>query len=153
MSRASRPLLVGLALTSVLGLAACGDKSLSKADYIAKVDPICKKYNDQLDKVPAPKDESDRKGLADYLNKGADIEDQQIKEIDDVGRPKEGKAQVDDFLNRQKTLTGQLRDYASAVNSGDDNKAQQIQTSADQASTKLDSDLKAFGFKVCGEES
>ena len=151
MSRASRPLLVALALTSVLGVAACGDKKLSKADYIAKVDPICKKYSDQSNAIPEPKT-TDNTALSGYYVQLADLADKQTKEIDDVGRPKEGKAQIDDLLKRQQDQIGQLRQLADALKANDQAKANQIGTAAEPEGNKIDSDLKAFGFKVCGSE-
>lgn len=152
MSRASRPLLIALALTTTVGLTACGDKKLSKADYIAKVDPICAKYKDQSDKIPEPKSDNDNAAVATYLTQIADLADKQTKEIDDVGRPKEGKSQIDDLLNRQRNEVTQIRAAADALKANDPAKANHIANDQQPTDDKIKSDLKAFGFKTCGSE-
>ena len=153
MPRATRTGVAVLALTAITGLAGCGSSDLSKPDYIAKVDPICAKYTAESDKIPAPTNVNDRNALANYYSQIADLADKQTKEIDGVGRPKEGKAQINDLLNQQRAQIDKLRQLATAVRNNDEAKANEIGTAAEPEDKKITDELKAFGFKTCGSQA
>jgi hypothetical protein len=145
----ARPLVAALALSSVLGLAACGSSGIPKAEYIGKVDPICAKYKGEANKITPPQT-GDPAALGTYYSQLADLADRQTNEIDGVGRPKEGKAQIEDLLKRQRNQISQLRQLGDAIKANDETKANQIGSAADPEGKKIDADLKAFGFKTCG---
>ncbi|HSP37803.1 MAG TPA: hypothetical protein VLR26_08620 [Frankiaceae bacterium] len=147
-----RPIVAAIALFSILGLAACGSSDLPKDKYIAKVDPICAKYQQESKKIPEPQNVSDRPALASYYNQIADLADKQTKEIDGVGRPKDGKAQIDSLLSRQRSQIDKIRQLATAIQNNDEAKANQIGTDAEPVDKQITTDLKAFGFKTCGSE-
>jgi len=149
MSRATSRALPALALTALFGLSACGGSDLSKADYIAKVDPICEKYSAEAEKIPTPQGEEPT-GLAAYYDQIASLADRQVQEIDDAGRPKEGKQQIDELLKRQRTQIDQIRQLRAAIKANDQPKATQINAAAEPESNRIQSDLKAFGFTKCG---
>jgi hypothetical protein len=148
---ASRRALPALALAAIglIGLGACGGSDLSKADYIAKVDPICAKYQAEADAVKPPTSE-EGPALAGYYDQVAAVADRQVKEIDDAGRPKDGKKQIEDVLVRQRAQIEQIRQLSAALRAGDQPKAAQISAAAQPESDRIQSDLKAFGFTKCG---
>jgi hypothetical protein len=148
-----RPAVAVLTLSAFIGLAGCGGSHLSRSDYIAKVDPICAKYKAESQKLPEPTDPNDRNALAGYYDQLGALADKQTKEINDVGRPKEGKAQIDDLLKRQRAQIDRLRQLSAAVRANDEAKANQIGTDAQPAGKAIGDDFKAFGFKVCGGSS
>jgi hypothetical protein len=150
MSR-SRRVLPALALATIglTGLIACGGSDLSKPDYIAKVDPICAKFQAEADAVKPPTSEEGA-ALAGYYDQIAGVADRQVKEIDDAGRPKEGKKQIDDILKRQQAQIDQIRQLSAALRANDQPKAEQISAAAQPESDKIQADLKAFGFTKCG---
>jgi hypothetical protein len=142
--------LSALTLTVALtGLAGCGGGGPSKAEYIAQVDPICAKYQTEAERVTPPTSQEGA-ALASYYDQIAGVADRQVSEIDGIDRPKEGKAQMDDLLKRQRAQINQIRQLSAALRANDQPKASQISAAAEPDSDKIQSDLKAFGFTKCG---
>lgn len=100
-------LTLSFVVAAVGGLAACGDKAPSKADYMADADPICKRGNDAAALFTTP---SDPPAMKEYATKLADNTTRTVDALDKLKQPKgaEGTA-VKEFLKAMRDAAGSAR--------------------------------------------
>lgn len=164
MSRARRPLLIALALTSTLSFAACGGssssgssapakKTIAKADYITQGDAICKDLDTKLQALTPPTSETDGKSIANYLRQGAQLTEDGVNRLDALGRPDTDAPLIDSIIAEQRDTVTKARAAAGVFDSGDVKGGNAQLQAIDSTSSKTNADSKQFGFKVCGQES
>lgn len=146
MNRRAASLLIVLSLPA---LAACGDNAPSKADFVAKADPICKTGNEASSAFTTP---TDIPGLRDFGTKLADNVDKTTKQLEELDFPKGEDG------NGAKSMVKAMRDGGTAArNIGpavDKENFTEIETTARaavDAFKKADSDARAFGSAECGK--
>lgn len=152
----TRPVLP-LLLTALAGsalLAGCGGSDgLSKSDYVAKAEALCKKANDDIDALTTP---SDLTEIGPFLDKLITTADQTTDELVALDPPSDDKADLDGkFLDPLKKQVEQGRTWAAdikaAATANDQAKIAQL---LGNAPTMAEADLgwmKTYGFKECVE--
>lgn len=104
------PALAIAALTLVL--AACGgDEGLSKKDLAAKANAICKKSQDEVEKVKRPTEAElqDADKASAFFDKIAPIADQQVKDLKDLSPADSVKADWNDFIAKEDAANDLLQ--------------------------------------------
>jgi len=139
-------------LVPVVLVAACGGgSSLSKSDYVAKAEAICKDANDKFKALPRP---SDPKGFETYVNDTLQIADDATKELKDLDPPSADKKDLEtkvlEPLSSQITEGRKFLDKVKkAVASNDQAELGKLLSNPPQGK---DADLdwmKSYGFKSC----
>ena len=130
----------------LLVVAGCGG-GLSKDEFVAKGDAICKRVNARIAKQPDPQSASDLKGLAQRTSK---IYDPAIDDMEALDPPSELESDFKKFvasLKRQRDLTEQIGDAAGA---GDTAKIQKAGADAQKVQQDYRRLTGKIGFKECG---
>ena len=130
----------------LLVVAGCGG-GLSKDEFVAKGDAICKRVNARIAKQPDPQSASDLKGLAQRTSK---IYDPAIDDMEALEPPSELESDFENFLaslKRQRNLTKKIGEAAAE---GDTAKVQQIGADAQSAQEEYRRITGKIGFKQCG---
>ena len=138
-----------LALVAVVA-SGCGEKALSKGEFIAKADAICKKYDRKLEALPDPKSIKDIGGLAD---KAIPIVDNGINELDDLKPPDDLKDQVDHWLDLNKQNLDDFKKLRDAAKDGDAAKTQTLASQISDHEQQTDAAARKIGLKECGSSS
>jgi hypothetical protein len=97
-----RLLVVALAVTLVAGCGGGGSKRLSKTEYAAKADAICRKFNS------ASQASSSSSGLARVAGKLTRLLDQSVKDLRNLKPPADEQATADRWLDRLEAIRGDL---------------------------------------------
>lgn len=161
-----RNVFVAVLGTAALVVAGCGDddnksdsssgdsKPLTKTEYIAKADAICrdvdqatKKYSDQLDKLEGS---NDLTKLAPILEGGFTEERKGRARLGALKAPSEDKAALDAyFASADKTLeVGAQLEQATKAN--DRAKAQKLIRDNEGIDDRQKALTRQYGFKACG---
>jgi hypothetical protein len=121
---------------------------LSKADYAAKADAICRKYNKRTEAIGNPKTLSD---LAKSLDRAVPLLNNVIAELRALQPPKSEQHTVDRWLAQSEVLKHdfqEMRDKAKAK----DTKGLQSAFERASGDVKHGNDLaKKLGLKVCSQ--
>lgn len=158
-----RKRLVAVLGTAALVAAGCGDddkesgsasESLTKAEYIAKADGICREVNTATkpfeDKLDALNEDSDVSELAPILEGGLAEERKGRDRLRELPAPSEDKATLDDYyVTADKTLDlgAQLEDAAEA---SDEAKVKQLVDDNEDLDPEQKRLARQYGFKFCG---
>lgn len=145
---------LGWMMVAVLGglpvATACGsDSGLSKKEFIARGDAICKRLSDRSDKVAEPTDE---KGIDDYLGKVLDLADQARADLAELDPPKDGESVQDALLASLDGTIDKARDAQAAAAKGDMDAVQKALEDAGKAAVKADKAARSYGFNECADE-
>lgn len=142
-----------LALLAVLVVAGCGSgesKELTKADFTAKANAICKQLSADLDQIagePASLPE-----LAPVLDQGLDVLEQGIDDLRALNAPAALDAKVEHWIEQLEIsakLLGHARDAARDGNQGRVGVALQA---GDEANTDANNEARALGLADCAAE-
>ena len=98
-----RLIVVALAVTLVAGCGG-GGKRLSKTEYAAQADAICRKYN-SLSQISNPKSLSD---VARAVDKLTPLLDKSIKDLRKLKPPKDEQATADRWLDKVQAIRDDL---------------------------------------------
>jgi hypothetical protein len=145
-----RRLLLLPTLLLAVAAAGCGDKALSKSEYVAKADAICAKYDKRLEALPNPKSIKDIGALAD---KAIPIVDAGIGELKDLKPPDGVKSQVDHWLELNERELADFKSLRDAAKKGDASKTQSIATDISSQEKQADEAAQRIGLKECGRPS
>lgn len=147
----SRVLLAGFV---VLGLAACGDNTPTKADFIAEGDAVCRKGDAKMDP------------LFEELFSGGGPDPEKLEELlPKIGRelravsrdlgelegPADGEKVVADSLKDMNKGIASIDAAAKEAATGNENAGETLFAGFENFE-KADEKARAYGFKVCGSE-
>jgi hypothetical protein len=144
---------LGLCLTAAIVAAGCGSSgsdnststvSLSKAEWIAKADAICKAGNTTTNAAAKQKFGNQRPSAADIQQFTADTVlpniAQEIDQIKALGTPSEQGAQADAVVNSAESSVNAAKANPSLLNQ---------KNGPFEQTNKL---AQAYGMKVCGQD-
>jgi hypothetical protein len=143
------------ALVSVLTLAAlaagCGGGGdgdpLSQAEFVAKADAICQKYEAKLDALGQPQNEGE---LAAFADKAIPIAKDGREELGDLTPPENQQETYDRWLEQGDRAIEVVEDLRDAAKDGDTAEIQRIAQEAEQADQESNRLAAQLGFKECG---
>jgi hypothetical protein len=153
--RIRRALFAASAILLVAATPACSGSSnentVTKAEYGTKANRICDEHSAQTQKIPQPTDASDTNAAAEYLNRTADIQADQVAELRKLERPAGDDDELAAIFDRTDEIVEQQRTAARAL--------QQRKPEAQQLLAALAKDIRAdnvgydgYGMKRCGSE-
>ena len=142
-----------LALLVVLLLAACGgggsSSRLSKAEFDAKANAICDKYQKKINAVPQP---SGAKDIVSYIDKVLPILKEGTGKLDDLEPPKDLEATVNEWRSIQHQEVDEARKLRAAAAKGDLPEVTKVAQDA-SAIDKRGNDLaKQIGAPTCAQD-
>jgi hypothetical protein len=141
--------LAALAVVAALaaGCGGGGGDRLTKEDYIAKADAICKSANEKLDALPAPESLEDVASLADDA---IAIQEDALSQLRDLKPPEADEARLNeayDLLGQQVEIGRQI---AQAAKDGDEAKVQELLGQIDPVNEQADQIAQDYGLAECG---
>jgi len=144
-----RALTVFLLSVGLAGLAACGKGAPSKADYLGKADPVCKRGNELAAVATTP---TDMAGVKDFASKLADNVDKTTKELDELDTPggEDGKA-AEAMVKAMKDAAVALRAVGPDVDAANYTAIEDNGKKAADAMKNADAQARAFGSTECGK--
>jgi hypothetical protein len=153
-------------LTAGLVAAGCGDSGgggdVSKADYIAEADSLCKKLNDDAEKigdelqqsVQGVKSEDELfEKITPKLEEGLDLTRNGVEDFKNIEPPEADRATIDKLhgeMDKQVTL---LEDVVAAAKDRDAQKFTQIADEGEKADDRTNQLAADYGFKECGKDT
>jgi DNA-binding NtrC family response regulator len=102
-----RLLVVAFAVTLVAGCGGGGGKRLSKTEFAAKADAICRKYNRLSQSASNPGNFSE---LAAAVHKLTTLLDQSVTDLRKLRPPKDEQATVDRWIDSVESIRNDLAD-------------------------------------------
>lgn len=139
---------VAVAVVAGCGGGGGGDR-LTKAEYIAAADAICKATNDELGALPDP---SSIEEVASLAEQAVSIEEDALAKLKELKPPEADQATIDEalgLLEQQVELGRQLGDAAKA---GDGAKVQEIVGQIDPINQQANEIATQYGLVECGND-
>jgi hypothetical protein len=100
-----RLLVVALAVTLVAGCGGSGGKRLSKTEFAAKSDAVCRKFNRLSQQISSPKTLSE---LATAVDKLRPLMDRSVQDLQKLRPPKEEQDTADRWLDSLRSIGDDL---------------------------------------------
>jgi len=138
-----------LTTAALAGCGGGGSKQLTKAEYAAKADAICGKYNQQTKALSNP---SNLKELADVSDKTLPILASAISDLKKLKPPPDEQATVDQWLVQVGNLKGDLTEIRDKAKAGQMQGVQAVVPKAQEHNTKANQLATQLGMSVCNKD-
>jgi hypothetical protein len=158
----SRKLVTAVAIwLATTALSACSSKNessgggdpsgrLTKAQYIARGDAVCKEIEQVPDTIPAPEDTSDIDAVADYIQQGVDKTRPKVEQFEALQPPVSDQAVADQLKSTYDQLLAKEAEVIAAARAHNQAAYQKAQDEVGTLVEALGKQASAYGFKVCG---
>ncbi|HEX3326853.1 MAG TPA: hypothetical protein VHV50_07655 [Actinomycetota bacterium] len=151
-----RARIVAGAIVLVLLTAACSDKGsdkpLTKAQYIAKADQICKDANEKTAALGTPST-TDPQALARFLTKSGRIITDAVAKLQRLQPPKADEQKIHRLVQGLQTSASYFPALIRAVKAQDTQKIQQLAQQLQQSSLQGSQIAQSYGFHVCAHST
>jgi len=148
-----RTLILPLCAAVTLG-AGCGGggsgERLTKAEYAAKADAVCREFQAQVDELGEPQTLADLAALAD---KALPIVEEGVGKIRDLKPPEELQATVDEWIVTGDKSIKQLNGLRDAAKAKDRAAIQRVATEAQRNDEKSERLATKLGMTACAQDS
>lgn len=141
--------LVALLAALAAGCGGGGGGSLTKDEYVSKLNAICEEFNNKQDEIGEPQ------SITEVADKGPRIIDEFDKALDkakDLKAPDEISDQASRFISLGEQQRDLLNDLVDAAKDNDRAKAQQIGTQISPLDDESDSIANDLGAPACAED-
>lgn len=152
-----RARIVAAVIVATLLVAACSSdngsgKPLTKAQYIAKADRICKTANDKTAALGAPTS-TDPQALAKFLTKSGKIISDAVGQLKQLQPPKADAQKIHTLVQGLQTSASYFPALIRAVRAQDTQKIQQLAQQLQQSSLQGSQIAESYGFHVCAHST
>jgi hypothetical protein len=167
--RAAAALVLAVAFS--LPAFACGDgdgsttsqsdqgEALSKGEFIAKADAICRRYNARIAPLEAKFEALQRQGLsgekltqgADLLRQDAALAKEEGSELRELRPPAADAETIEKWLTSGQATTLVANQIAGAFESGDSEAISSFSKALNAQGTKTAQIVDGYGFDVCSQ--
>jgi hypothetical protein len=137
-------------LALVLAGPGCGEKPLSKSEFIARADGICQEYDKKLEALPDPKSIEDIGKLADRV---VPIVDDGIGELKALKPPDSLKDQVDRWIQLNEQDLEDFENLRDAAKKGDVARTQTLAGEITRHEHETDAAARKIGLSECGNSA
>lgn len=148
-----KALALSLTAALLLAIAAPAAMALTRDEYKAKVEPICKKNSEANDKilktVRKEVKENKLKTAGAKFIKASNALKTTYNELKAVEQPAEDAAKLTKWLGYVKTEGDLFKSAGTALKAGNKSKAQQFVNKLTQNANKANSEVLAFNFRYC----
>jgi hypothetical protein len=125
-----------------------GEPRLSRADFAAKADSICRTYNRQSQAIERPTSLAE---LATAVDKLVPLLDQSIKKLQELQPPKEEQADVDQWIAGVQRLEDDLRSVQDKAAKKDEQGVQAAIQAGDEHNKRSNTIASKLGMTVCSK--
>jgi hypothetical protein len=136
-----------LALLALAAAGCGGGGGPSKKEYISSLDKVCKRSNEKIQKVKAPKNV---KEIGTFTRATRPILEGSIKEAEDLKLPKEDGNGFKAYIQGSKRSLSELDAMEKAADSGDAATVRRVFAKTARENQKRDVQAKKLGLKACG---
>jgi hypothetical protein len=141
-----RAFLLLLAVVLVAGCGGGGGKRLTREEYAAKADAVCRKYNEQTKALENP---TNLRDLAKVADKTLPILDNALSDLRKLKPPENEQAKVDEWLAQVENLKGDLTEIRDKAKDNDMQGVQAVVPKADEHNNRSNELATELGMKVC----
>jgi hypothetical protein len=136
----------------ILAMTGCGGggggERLSKAEFVAQADAICRKYEARLDALGQPMNVTELRSFAD---KALPIAKDGRDELDDLKPPEELENNYDAWLEQGDEAIEIVERLRDAAAEGDQAEIERIAADAQRTDAEANRLAGELGFEQCGE--
>jgi hypothetical protein len=159
-------MLPKLALALALSLAAasmgaCSDKQgpgaegstsgrLTKTQYVARGDALCKEINEIPDTIAEPQDATDVGALAGYLQQSLDRTRPKVEQFKALRPPAQDQPVATRMSGAYDQLLAKEAEVIAAARARNGRAYRKAQDEVKSLTAKLSKEASAYGFEVCG---
>jgi hypothetical protein len=152
--------IVAASMAVALVLAACSSDSgssggsgrLTKAQYIARADQICKAANRKAQALGAPTT-TDPQALAQFLSKSGRIINDAVDQLKKLNPPKADEQKINTLVNGLQKSASYFPALVKAVKNQDTQQVKQVARKLQEASLKGAQIAQSYGFHVCAHSA
>jgi hypothetical protein len=140
---------VVVAAACALLLAACGssDKRLSRVEYAQRADAACRRYNQQVDALGNPRQQS--KNLADFADRTLPILDRAIERLSALVPPRAEAVLARHWLTSLHRLHVDVVKIRDAVRANDLARVRALATAAQRDNDTTNRLARQLGLAIC----
>jgi hypothetical protein len=120
---------------------------LSKADFIAQADAVCKEANDRIDALPEPQSTDQ---LADLGQQVIDIGQEELDRLRVLRPPAADEATINGAYDLIEQQLGVAADLVDAARDGELGQVQQLLDQGEQLNEQADRIASDYGLEECG---
>ncbi|MDQ3822073.1 MAG: hypothetical protein M3321_02395 [Actinomycetota bacterium] len=142
--------LVALAALVAAGCGGGGGDRLSRAEFVAQADAICRKYEARLEALGQPQDVSELRSFAD---RALPIARDGRDELGELNPPEELEEDYDAWLERGDEAIEMVERLRDASEDGDRAEIQRIAQDAQRIDAESNRLARDLGFEQCGESA
>ncbi len=150
-------LLGALVLTAALGVPLASAAELTRDEYVARVEPICKVNVEANVKIFKGAKEEVKSGElkkgSTHFFRAASALDKTIKQLAAVPQPAADAAKLSKWLGYLQTESGYFTKIGQALASGNKYKAQNLSVKLNRNSNLANNTVLPFGFNYCRIDS
>jgi hypothetical protein len=143
-----RSLVLAVCALALAGCGGSGGERLSRAEFVAQADAICRKYEARLDALGQPTNVA---GLRSFADKALPIARAGRDELDDLQPPEELDETYDAWLEQGDEAIDIVERLRDAAQEGDQAEIGRIALDAQRTDAESNRLGRELGFKQCGE--
>jgi hypothetical protein len=115
---ASLAVAAGLAIVLVVLLRDDGEEKLTRAEYIARVEAVCRDYNRRLARIPAPIAVGNPQAVAESIGRALPLVEERAAAAKAITPPPELAARVEQVFSLSDMAVAELRSARAAADAG-----------------------------------
>jgi hypothetical protein len=115
---ASLAVAAAVAIVLVILLGDGGEAKLTRAEYIARVDAVCRDYNRRLARIPAPVAVGNPDAVARSIERALPLVEERAARAKAIAPPPELAAQMQRVFSLSDTAIAELRSARAAADAG-----------------------------------
>jgi hypothetical protein len=109
---------VGLAIGLIVFFRNGGEEELTRAEYIARVEAVCRDYNRRLARIPAPVAVGNPQAVAQSIDRALPLVEARAARAKAIAPPPELAARVQQVFSLSDTAIAELRSARAAADAG-----------------------------------
>lgn len=148
-----KTIFITVALAALAVVAAAGAAELSRAEYVARAEPICKRNTEANKRIFAGAKEQVKSGqlkaASRHFTRAVTAFNKTIGQLKAVPQPSADEAKLGKWLGYLETESTYLGRIGKALAAEDKGKAQTLSVRLNRNSNLANNTILAFGFKYC----
>ncbi len=148
-----RMMLAVLVVGALVAVPVVHAAELSRDEYVARVEPICKKNTEANKRIFAGAKEEVKEGktklAATHFTRAQAALEKTVKQLKAVPQPAADEAKLDKWLSYLETESAYIGKIGKALAKGDKGKAQTLSVQLNRNSNLANNSVLAFGFRYC----
>jgi hypothetical protein len=137
-------IVVGLALFAA---AACSGQGLSKDEFIAQADEICREAEEATQEIEPPRTP---KALGEFVDEAQRITGELLTDLRELGPPEEGEQTVESLYAKIEEAMDLLPEIKDAAENRNSARIQELGVELQEASSEANEIARGYGLEACG---